>query len=371
MSAITDKGKRSADYRRGTVMGLTVAEAFILLAFILLLLLALWRVTERRRYDAALDGCTDLNHLTSEQLGCFKAVLETGELCKTAHTNKALAEGARLVQAEDLKKLIQQVEGLPPTERKAFTELISADGYEQVIDWTHKLAGLIERGRAPEEVTQALALVDALSQDELRDIEALKQKIRQRIEDGDSLGRRVAGAVGRAVGDVVATVGGDIDPASGAVTLPDTALFAQGSAALSVETRGFLNQFCEPWLETLSQFGSQIGALRIEGHASTEWSLRVGAEVAFLNNMDLSQRRASAVLEFCLRRLTDDERRTWAQSRLVAVGFSSAKPIIENGQENPERSRRVVFRSEVDREQIIRDIQKELSLAPALAPSRY
>lgn len=364
MPDITVGGKRSADYRRGTVMGLTVAEVFILLSFVLLLLLALWRATEHRRCDALLDGCSDVNQLSSEQLNCFKAVAETGEFCRALNTSKALAEGARLVEAEDLRKLIEQVEGLPPTERNAFIELMSADGYEQVIDWTRKLASLIKDGHAPEDVNKALALVDALSPDELSDVEALKQKIRQRIEDGDSLGRRVAGAVSRAVGDLVATIGGDIDPANGSVTLPDTALFAQGSAALSVQTRGVLNQFCAPWLDTLSQFGSQIGALRIEGHASTEWGVGIGPEDAFLNNMDLSQRRASAVLEFCLRRLTDDERRAWAQSRLVAVGFSSAKPILHNGEEDPHRSRRVVFRSEVDKERIIQDIQKELSLAP-------
>jgi outer membrane protein OmpA-like peptidoglycan-associated protein len=151
--------------------------------------------------------------------------------------------------------------------------------------------------------------------------------------------------------------------------LPDTALFAQGSARLSPETRNFLDEFCPRWLDKLSAFGSRIGALRIEGHASTEWNVGVGPEEAFLKNMDLSQRRASAVLEFCLGQVTDSERRTWAQSRLAAVGYSSAHPILEDGIENPARSRRVVFRTEVDQGQIIRGIKQELRQADETAQS--
>jgi hypothetical protein len=85
--------------------------------------------------------------------------------------------------------------------------------------------------------------------------------------------------------------------------------------------------------------------------------------------MDLSQRRASAVLEFCLGQITDSEHQTWAQSRLVAVGYSSAHPILEDGVENPARSRRVVFRTEVDQTQIIRGIKQELHQADEQAQS--
>jgi outer membrane protein OmpA-like peptidoglycan-associated protein len=197
----------------------------------------------------------------------------------------------------------------------------------------------------------------------------LVESIGAHIAEGEQLGREVAGAIRAAVGQLVSSIGGEIDAATGAITLPDTALFAQGSARLSTQTRRFLDEFCPRWLDKLSTFGSRIGALRIEGHASTEWNVGVGPEEAFLRNMDLSQRRASAVLEFCLGQITDSEHQTWAQSRLVAVGYSSAHPILEDGVENPARSRRVVFRTEVDQTQIIRGIKQELHQADEQAQS--
>jgi outer membrane protein OmpA-like peptidoglycan-associated protein len=354
-------------------MGLTVAEVFILLAFILLLLIALWRAFERRHCQELLTNLKStefVKQFSVKELDWLITASGTDRLSSAIKASAAIEEGARLVEEDDLKQMIEKIEGLPPTRRRLFNELMNAEGYEHVIDWAHKLTQLIENGHAPEEVMQALTLVEELAPDELNDIEELKRRIRRRIQDGESLGRQVAGEIGRAVGDLVSKIGGAIDPASGAVTLPDTALFAQGSAALSEQTRTFLDRFCLPWLATLSGFGSQIGALRIEGHASSEWSVGAGPEDAFLKNMDLSQQRASAVLEYCLRRVADAEQRAWAQSRLVAVGFSSARLILENGKENPVRSRRVVFRTEVDKGKIIADIERELVSPPRPSPER-
>ena len=64
-------------------MGLTVAEVFILLSFILLLLLALWRITEEHKYENVLS------------------------------TVRAIENGAVLVEKENLIRLIKHVERLP------------------------------------------------------------------------------------------------------------------------------------------------------------------------------------------------------------------------------------------------------------------
>mgnify|MGYP001611819741 FL=1 len=57
MIAVRDPGAARGfdrNYKRGAVMGLTVAEAFILLAFCLLLLFSWWQVeTERKSLIAA------------------------------------------------------------------------------------------------------------------------------------------------------------------------------------------------------------------------------------------------------------------------------------------------------------------------------
>src|SRR3954452_4874082 len=50
---LPDPAESTRQYRRGAVMGLTVAEAFMLLAFILLMLMMLWRSEDATRLAAA------------------------------------------------------------------------------------------------------------------------------------------------------------------------------------------------------------------------------------------------------------------------------------------------------------------------------
>ena len=51
----------------------------------------------------------------------------------------------------------------------------------------------------------------------------------------------------------------------------------------------------------------------------------------------------------------------WAHSYLPGVGYSSGKPIILNGIEDAERSRRVVFSVDVDDSSLLNDLQLEIS----------
>jgi hypothetical protein len=54
-----DPAESTRQYRRGAVMGLTIAEAFMLLAFVLLMLTLLWRFEDRKQIEAA-QGFVDL-----------------------------------------------------------------------------------------------------------------------------------------------------------------------------------------------------------------------------------------------------------------------------------------------------------------------
>lgn len=82
--------------------------------------------------------------------------------------------------------------------------------------------------------------------------------------------------------------------------------------------------------------------MRIEGHASSEWSGRAAAD-AYAANLDLSQARAGAVFKRCLDLAGNDAVAEWARSRLSAVGYSSSRPVIASGVEDRAASRRVVF----------------------------
>jgi endonuclease YncB( thermonuclease family) len=144
------------------------------------------------------------------------------------------------------------------------------------------------------------------------------------------------------------------------VTLPDTALFAQGSATITPALDSFLRSFCVDWLTTLKGFGSSVGDIRVEGHASSEWRPGLSEQEKFLNNMDLSQRRASAVLTRCLRLAGEPDLGRWSRKHLRAVGYSSSKLVIVDGREDERKSRRVVFRAEVDRDRILQGLSEDV-----------
>jgi len=101
--------------------------------------------------------------------------------------------------------------------------------------------------------------------------------------------------------------------------------------------------------------------LRVEGHASSEWSEMSSAEIAFIRNMSLSQARAHAILEKCLVLSESLPIAEWARTHLVATGYSSARVLRDSqGLEETAASRRVVFRAQAG-DRLIDEIEAELN----------
>ena len=74
----------------------------------------------------------------------------------------------------------------------------------------------------------------------------------------------------------------------------------------------------------MEEFKDDIIAVRIEGHTSSEWKKDTKPKKAYLNNMSLSQLRASKVLQYTLATNLNGSY-DWMRDRLQAVGFSSSK----------------------------------------------
>ena len=107
-----------------------------------------------------------------------------------------------------------------------------------------------------------------------------------------------------------------------------------------------LNDFFPRYITVLNsqQFRSNILSIRIEGHTSSEWSTSTSDRKAYLNNMSLSQVRASEVLQYVLVTNLNGSYK-WIRDRLVAVGYSSSKlKHRSNGKEDKILSRRVEFK---------------------------
>jgi endonuclease YncB( thermonuclease family)/outer membrane protein OmpA-like peptidoglycan-associated protein len=303
-------------------MGLTVAEIFLLLAFVLLMLMLLWRSEDQAKLDALQDF----------------ADMSVPERDGVASITRTLAEAG--VAPSD------------PTLEEKLQVFLDVDGSAA----GHMLLQEIAAAEEPER----RRLVELVEDESLRaDIETLKARIRGQLARADDAGAQIAGALEARLGSVVREAGGAIR-SDGALVFPDTVLFERGSATITPALRAFLGTICEPWLATLESTGAPIGEVRIEGHASSEWDATTPPEAAYLLNLALSQARAHAVLSTCFE-LVPGPTGAWARERATAIGYSSSQPVFApDGSEDQVKSRRVVFGVIIDQDRVLDAIGDEL-----------
>lgn len=320
-----DPSEHTRQYRRGAVMGLTVAEAFMLLAFVLLMLMMLWRQEDRKTVEAAEEFA-------------------------------ALAPPERQAVLDTLRRLDQAgLDPLDPAVKEKFDAIIELGGEVGPIV---AAASEAER-RKLEELIRGDAWRPAA--DEVTR-ETVGERVAARLQAAAEARAAVTQTLRDELGPVVAENGGTID-AQGSLVFPETVLFQPGKADITPKLRAFLDKVCLPWFQSLERSGAAIADLRIEGHASSEWE---GAtpEQAYLANLTLSQARAHAVLSTCLELVPGPEG-AWARSVATAVGYSSSHPVLSGGAEDKDKSRRVVFRVDYSDAQVLEDIGSDVAGASA------
>jgi outer membrane protein OmpA-like peptidoglycan-associated protein len=124
-------------------------------------------------------------------------------------------------------------------------------------------------------------------------------------------------------------------------------LFESGKSTIKQGFLEILQSFFPRYIRILQldKFRQNIAEVRIEGHTSSEWSQNIVGDSAYFLNMELSQDRTRAVLEFCMRLPAVNNFREWAKGNITANGLSSSKIVKSaNGEENKLLSRRVEFR---------------------------
>ncbi len=133
--------------------------------------------------------------------------------------------------------------------------------------------------------------------------------------------------------------------------------FEVGKETLQEQFIKILDDFFPRYLKILMEkkYTNEIEEVRIEGHTSSEWQ-SADKENAFLLNMELSQKRALAVLEYIYQNNQDLKELSFLKSKLSSVGYSSSHMIIRNGKEDNQESRRVEFRIIVNSENRINKI---------------
>ncbi len=133
--------------------------------------------------------------------------------------------------------------------------------------------------------------------------------------------------------------------------------FDQGETAVKPRFRRILADFFPRYLKILhGEFRDSVEEIRIEGHTSSEWDTSSSADEAYFRNMELSQDRTRAVLEYCLLLPHIEGRRIWTRAKLTANGLSSSQLVVVDGVEQQGQSRRVEFRVRTNADDQIRRI---------------
>ncbi len=127
--------------------------------------------------------------------------------------------------------------------------------------------------------------------------------------------------------------------------------FEMGIHKMPKAFNNILAEFFPRYIKVLIQkeFKNEIEEIRVEGHTSKGWGQGVSSKQSYLNNMKLSQNRASNVLAYVYS-LNDEiirKNQIWTQVHLRANGMAFSNLLykdINKTIQDKERSRRVEFK---------------------------
>ena len=325
-------------YRRGVILGLTVAEFFLLLSFVLVLSLALL-LARQSRDRAALRQVQQLLVESGSQ-DSVQDVLRHITALEEDIRSRDERIAALLAEKEKARPILEATAGMDKKELENFIELVR---------------GISAKTRTGEISADDIARV-AKNAD-------LVEAVRGITHSWEESNRKIGQALEAEFGEDLSRWNAEIDD-NGSVfrfLAPDV-LFDQGQATLTPAFKETLADFCPRFLRLLNERRDVIAEIRIEGHTSSEWRQTTSEREAYFMNMGLSQERTRSVLEYCLDLGEVAPVEDWARHMLVAVGMSSSRPVLaRGGAEDSERSRRVEFRVVTDAEARIGEIAQQLA----------
>ncbi len=150
-----------------------------------------------------------------------------------------------------------------------------------------------------------------------------------------------------------------VDEKTGAITFDANILFDYNKSTLTASGKEFLSEFLPRYVDVLlsPKYRDYISEILIEGHTDTEGN--------YLFNMELSQKRALSVAEYCLgdnSKILTDEQLEDLRSVVSATGRSYSNPVYnDRGEVDMEASRRVEFLFRLKDEEMIREMIEILS----------
>ncbi|MBQ7627780.1 MAG: OmpA family protein, partial [Clostridiales bacterium] len=150
-----------------------------------------------------------------------------------------------------------------------------------------------------------------------------------------------------------------VDEKTGSITFDSSILFDYNKAVLKESGKEFLSKFLPRYADVLlsDKYKDNISEILIEGHTDTEGK--------YIFNLELSQKRALAVAEYCLSDNSDilpDEQVEELRELISATGCSYSKPVYdEDGDVDMVASRRVEFLFRLTDEEMVREMMEVLT----------
>ncbi|NLK66286.1 MAG: OmpA family protein [Campylobacteraceae bacterium] len=273
-----------------------------------------------------------LNQILSDRLNEIN--IEVGDLKKE--------NSIFIVEIDELKKLVDALNDensdLNATLYELYGDILKKD--ETISDMNEtasknelKIAYLMEQ------ISQKDASINKI----LHDLNITRNK----IENLTGVSVKAVAHIKENLGDSV-----KIDSETGALTLSSGVLFDSGSYVLKEVAKPELQATLEKYFDVLlnnDEIRQNLDSIIIEGHTDSDGG--------YLFNLELSQMRAFSVMEF-INSWSDDER---LKHYLIASGRSFMNPVLKNGVEDKDASRRIEIKFSLSNKNTINEIQKILS----------
>jgi len=208
-----------------------------------------------------------------------------------------------------------------------------------------KMNGTIEENNV-----KIVRLLNALDEKETKydDLIAKLQAQKAKIKSLTGIRLKVISALKEALGEKI-----DIDKRSGSLKLASNILFDKGSSTLKEAAKAELKEAFEEYIGALMsnpQIKPHLDKIIIEGHTDSDGG--------YLYNLELSQKRAFAVLHYLLD--LEITKRYDLKSLLVASGRAYLDAIEVDGIEDKEASRRIEIKFRLKNEDAMQEIEKVL-----------
>ncbi|EDZ62649.1 putative chemotaxis protein, MotB-like protein [Sulfurimonas gotlandica GD1] len=253
-----------------------------------------------------------------------------------------------LENEEDANMLRYKIDILHKEVEGTKTEITQLQSFVQSANARHELDSSFIKIRDEEiaQLEKALLLKSRDYQRVIEDLNITKIKIKNLTGIKISVVQRLKKKLGNSI---------EIDPQTGALRFSSNILFTQGEAELKPSAKKELSRILGKYIDVLlndPKMRRYVDLITIEGHTNSDGS--------YLFNLDLSQRRALAVMEFLYTQYPNN--RELFKKYLSASGRSFAEPILDaNKKEDKDASRRIEIKFRIKSEDAVKELMNYLN----------